>query len=46
MAAHDGTNLELFRESLVREVKKQHIKMYPHYLENETIDMSQYKDLE
>lgn len=46
MAAHDGTNVELFRESLVREVKKQHIKMYPHYLENEVIDMSLYKDLE
>ena len=46
MAAHDGTNVELFRESLVREVKKQHIKMYPHYLEDEVIDMSLYKDLE
>jgi len=46
MAAHDGTNVELFRESLVREVKKQHIKMYPHYLEDEVIDMSLYKDME
>jgi GTPase len=46
MAAHDGTNVELFRESLVREVKKQHIKMYPHYLEDEVIDMSLYKDLD
>lgn len=46
MAAHDGTNVELFRESLVREVKKQHIKIYPHYLEDEVIDMSIYKDLE
>ncbi|SMD42049.1 GTP-binding protein HflX [Aquiflexum balticum DSM 16537] len=46
MAAHDGTNLEEFRKALIREVKKQHMKMYPHYLENEVIDMSVYKDLE
>jgi GTP-binding protein HflX len=46
MAAHDGTNVEEFRKALVREVKKQHVKMYPHYLENEVIDMSVYKDLE
>jgi GTPase len=46
MAAHDGTNVEEFRKALVREVKKQHVKMYPHYLENEVIDMSLYKDLE
>jgi len=46
MAAHDGTNVEEFRKALVREVKKQHIKMYPHYLENEVIDMSLYKDSE
>ncbi|ERM83446.1 GTPase HflX [Rhodonellum psychrophilum GCM71 = DSM 17998] len=46
MAAHDGTNVELFREVLIKEVKKQHMKMYPHYLEDEVIDMSQFKDME
>lgn len=46
MAAHDGTNVEEFRRALIREVKKQHMKMYPHYLEDEVIDMSLYRDLE
>ncbi len=46
MAAHDGTNIEQFRNSLMKEVKKQHLKMYPHYLDDETIDMSIYKDSE
>lgn len=46
MAAHDGTNVEQFREVLIGEVKKQHMKMYPHYLEDEVIDMSQFKDFE
>ena len=46
MAAQDGTNVEQFREVLIGEVKKQHMKMYPHYLEDEVIDMSQFKDFE
>lgn len=44
MAAYNGTNVEQFREALVREVKKQHLKIYPHYLDNEIIDMSQFKE--
>lgn len=45
MAASVGTNVDTFREALVREVKKQHLKIYPHYLENEVIDMSSFEDL-
>lgn len=36
MAAASGQNVEGFRQALVSEVKKQHRKIYPHYLENET----------
>ncbi|SNS41474.1 GTP-binding protein HflX [Belliella buryatensis] len=43
MAAENGTNVEEFREALVREVKKEHKKMYPHYLESETIDLSGFE---
>jgi GTP-binding protein HflX len=43
MAAGDGTNVEAFRESLVKEVKKQHLKIYPHYLEDEVVDMSKFE---
>ncbi len=46
MAAHDGTNVAEFRDIIIKEVKKQHLKIYPHYLEDEVIDMSQYKDLD
>lgn len=42
MAAHDGTHVEEFRAALVKEVKKQHLKIYPHYLESETINWSQF----
>ncbi len=42
MSAHTGTNVEEFRAALVKEVKKQHLKIYPHYLESETIDLSQF----
>ncbi|MFT6894888.1 MAG: GTP-binding protein HflX [Algoriphagus sp.] len=35
MAAASGTNVEGFRESLIAEVKKQHRKIYPNYLEDE-----------
>jgi len=44
MAAHDGTHIEQFRASITREVKKQHLKIYPHYLESETIDLSQFDE--
>ena len=40
MAAGLGDNVEGFREALVTEVKKQHRKIYPHYLENEVVDWS------
>ncbi|MBS9525344.1 GTPase HflX [Litoribacter ruber] len=46
MAAEDGTNIEKLRYSLVDEVKKHHIKIYPNYLEDETIDLSQFRDME
>jgi GTPase len=35
MAAASGTNVEGFRESLIAQVKKQHRKIYPNYLEDE-----------
>lgn len=35
MAAASGTNVEAFRESLITQVKKQHRKIYPNYLEAE-----------
>jgi len=38
MAAASAENVEEFRESLLAEVKKQHRKIYPHYLEDEVID--------
>ena len=44
MAAHEGTNIEGLRQALVREVKKQHLKIYPHYLENETVDFSGFEE--
>ncbi|GAB3653424.1 GTPase HflX [Echinicola sediminis] len=46
MAAQDGTNIEGFRKSLIEQVKKQHMKIYPHYLDAETFDLSQFDDLE
>ncbi len=38
MAASLGQNVEGFREALVQEVKKQHRKRYPHYLEDQVVD--------
>jgi GTPase len=46
MAAHEGLNVEKFRERITKEVKKQHLKIYPHYLENEVIDLTQWEDAE
>jgi GTP-binding protein HflX len=37
MAAASGLHVEEFRASLISEVKKAHKKIYPHYLENETV---------
>ncbi len=37
MAAASGENLEGFREALIQEVKRQHRKIYPHYLEDEVV---------
>lgn len=45
MSANSGTNLEQFRATLVREVKKQHLKIYPHYLENEVLDFSGFEEI-
>ncbi|HSF55893.1 MAG TPA: GTPase HflX [Algoriphagus sp.] len=41
MAAASGENVEEFRDALLTEVKKQHRKIYPHYLEDEVIDWSE-----
>lgn len=38
MAASLGENVEGFRDALVQEVKKQHRKLYPHYLEDQVVD--------
>jgi GTP-binding protein HflX len=38
MAASLAENVEGFREALVQEVKKQHRKLYPHYLEDQVVD--------
>jgi len=46
MAAEDGTNIDELRYSLVDEVKKRHLQIYPNYLEDETIDLSQFRDIE
>lgn len=46
MAAENGTNVDEFRKALVQEVKKQHLKIYPHYLESEVFDMSKFEGLE
>lgn len=46
MAAENGTNVEEFRNALVKEVKKQHLKIYPHYLESEVFDMSKFEGLD
>lgn len=37
MAAGSGQNADLFRDRLTEEVKKQHLKIYPHYLSDEVI---------
>ncbi len=44
MAAASAENVEEFRDALLTEVKKQHRKIYPHYLEDEVIDWTQKTD--
>lgn len=44
MAASSGTNVEGFRESLTSEVKKQHRKIYPYYLEDEVVTWTEEED--
>ena len=39
MAAKSGQNVEGFRQALITEVKKQHRKIYPHYLEDQTFSL-------
>ncbi|GAA0877481.1 GTPase HflX [Algoriphagus jejuensis] len=46
MAAASGVNVEEFREVLLAEVKKQHRKIYPHYLEDEVIDWTEKSDMD
>lgn len=46
MAAASAENVDEFRESLLNEVKKQHRKIYPHYLEDEVIDWTEKGDME
>ena len=41
MAASSAENVEEFRSALLAEVKKQHRKIYPHYLEDEVIDWNE-----
>ncbi|WP_111320609.1 GTPase HflX [Algoriphagus chordae] len=41
MAAVSGQNVNGFREALIAEVKKQHRKIYPHYLEDETFSLDE-----
>ena len=41
MAASSAENVEEFRFALLAEVKKQHRKIYPHYLEDEVIDWNE-----
>lgn len=45
MAAESAENVEEFRASLLAEVKKQHRKIYPHYLEDEVVDWGEKENL-
>ncbi|MDF2156326.1 GTPase HflX [Algoriphagus sp. CAU 1675] len=44
MAAASGLHVEEFREALVNEVKKQHRKIYPHYLEDQVVSFDQTEE--
>ncbi len=44
MAAASGLHVDEFREALVNEVKKQHRKIYPHYLEDQVVSFDQNEE--
>ncbi|MFC4870490.1 GTPase HflX [Negadavirga shengliensis] len=44
ISAEKGTDIDKFREILAAEVKKCHLKIYPHYLEDEVLDFSQFSE--
>ena len=46
MSASLGENVDGFRETLVQEVKKQHRKLYPHYLEDQVVDWDDSREEE
>lgn len=46
MAANDSINIEELRSALLTTVKKRHLQLYPHYLQDETFDMSKFEDFE
>jgi len=46
MAAESGRNIEELRSTLLAAVKKRHLQLYPHYLQDETFDMSKFDNLE
>ncbi len=46
MAADSGRNIEELRSTLLVAVKKRHLQIYPHYLQDETFDLSQFDHLE
>ena len=46
MAAESGRNIDELRSSLLGAVKKRHLQIYPHYLQDETFDLSQFDHLE
>lgn len=45
MAANSAENVEEFRTALLAEVKKQHRKIYPHYLEDQVVDWTDKEGL-
>lgn len=46
MAAESGGNIEELRSTLLCAVKKRHLQIYPHYLQDETFDLSRFDNLE
>lgn len=46
MAAESGTHIEDLRSSLLAEVRKVHMQLYPHYLQDETHDMSRFDNFD
>lgn len=46
MAADSGRNIEELRATLLSAVKKRHLQLYPHYLQDEILDLSKFDRLE